>query len=92
MKLRFLGNEELTYPGYTDASTGQTLTCVPGEIYDILPVGGTSAEIPTDGRFSLIKTAQASTRAEKDGSAPAPPEIIPPDDRPGESSPASASR
>lgn len=49
MLVTFHGHEVLTYLGYIDTSTGQTLVCEPGGTYEIIP------EItPGDGRFSEV--------------------------------------
>jgi hypothetical protein len=61
----------MTYPGYLDADTGKTLTCVPGSSYDIVPAGGTASDVPTDGRFTVtpVTVKDSSTKAAKN-SAP----------------------
>jgi hypothetical protein len=59
----YTGWETLTFLQYIDASTGRTLTCVPGETYDILP------QVPDDGLFApveMINDDTASPEGEED--------------------------
>jgi len=41
----------MTYPGFIDIATGRTLTCEPGQEYDVIPVGIAAGDVPGDGRF-----------------------------------------
>lgn len=47
----FCGHVEMTYPGFIDIATGRTLTCEPGQEYDVIPVGVAAGDVPGDGRF-----------------------------------------
>jgi hypothetical protein len=49
--VQYVGQEPMTYPGYTDTGSGKTLSCIPGEFYDVIPASGVQADIPNDGRF-----------------------------------------
>jgi len=48
VKAQYVGHLTVAYSGYSDLSTGRTLTCIPGEIYDITP------GVPQDGRFTAV--------------------------------------
>jgi hypothetical protein len=52
------GHEVMIYNGYMDLMTGKTLTCTPGETYDITPVSAGSG-IPADGRFTEVSPEEA---------------------------------
>jgi hypothetical protein len=61
VQVTYHGHEVMTYLGYIDVSTGQTLACSPGEIYEIAP-----EVVPGDGRFSEILDKKAARKAEKE--------------------------
>ena len=45
----------MTYMNYTDAATGKTLVCCPGETYEIIVASGHSTPpVPNDGRFTEV--------------------------------------
>lgn len=62
--VQYAGHEVMTYPGFLDTATGRTLTCVPGETYDVIPASGTSGDVPGDGRFQLVKTKSKPAKTE----------------------------
>jgi hypothetical protein len=52
----FYGHVPMTYPDYIDLATGRTLTCQPGQTYNVAPASGNvrsaGTTMPNDGRFT----------------------------------------
>ena len=65
----FNGHVPMTYIHYIDLATGKTLTCQPGQTYDVAPASGSvlsaGTAMPNDGRF-----ADAGHEAEKEEDVP----------------------
>lgn len=62
-RAKFAGHQTLTFMSYFDAATGRTLTCDPGEVYDILP------EIPPDDRFTPVEAEASPDPGDEDDDA-----------------------
>ena len=73
----YYGHVPMTYMYYIDTSTGKTLVCQPGQVYNIAPASGNihsvGTSMPGDGRFSVNgdeaaeKTPPASKKARASG-------------------------
>lgn len=68
MSSQYYGHVTVYYPDYIDTATGKTLTCVPGQSYNITPAsghpisGGTT--VPADGHFTASLGASAVLKKE----------------------------
>lgn len=61
----FCGHVQMTYPGFIDIATGRTLTCDPGQEYDVIPVGIAAGDVPNDGRFIVQEPPGDESPADK---------------------------
>lgn len=60
----YTGHEALTFPGYIDLESGQTLHAEPGGTYDIAPASGNAGdEVPFPWFVAADAGAQAAAEA-----------------------------